>query len=406
MINRRTFTKSMLFSAIASPALIGRALADDEIIMASILDLSGGLDIYGKPLHMCMQMAVDEINDAGGLNGKKVRMISYDTQSNMQLYAQYAQQAALQDKVQFVHGGITSASREVIRPILDRYKALYLYSTQYEGGVCDKNTFCTGTTPAMTVKEPLKWAVENYGKKIFYIGADYNAPRIIGDWNAKFGKEYGATTLASEFFPLSVTEFGPIITRIQTEKPDFVASTLVGAAHMGFYRQWAAAGMLKKIPIMSYSFGAGNEHEMLPASDSDGIIAPYSYFMEIDTPANKAFVDRYHKKFGADAPYQNNVSLGGYEGTMAWAQAVKNAGTADREAVIKAWEAGAPWDGPAGTIKMNASVHHASRDIYFGRCENKAWSVFKTYPQQYPGDTGDQCDLVKNARTNKQFTPT
>jgi branched-chain amino acid transport system substrate-binding protein len=308
--------------------------------------------------------------------------------------------------VQLVHGGITSASREVIRPILDRYKALYLYSTQYEGGVCDKNTFCTGTTPAMTVKEPLKWAVEKYGKKIFYIGADYNAPRIIGDWNIKFGKEYGATVVANEYFPLSVTEFGPIITRIQTEKPDFVASCLVGAAHMGFYRQWAAAGMMNKIPIMSYTFGAGNEHEMLPATDSDGIIAPYSYFMEIDSPANKAWVERYHKKFGADAPYQNNVSIGGYEGTMAWAQAVKNAGTADRDAVIKAWEAGAPYDGPAGTIKMNADVHHASRDIYFGRCENKSWKVFETYKQQYPSDTGTQCDLVKNPRTNKQFTPT
>jgi urea transport system substrate-binding protein len=128
--------------------------------------------------------------------------------------------------------------------------------------------------------------------------------------------------------------------------------------------------------------------------------------MEIDSPANKEWVARYRKKFGDSAPYQNNVSIGGYEGTMAWAQAVKNAGTADREAVIKAWEAGAPYAGPAGTIKMNADVHHASRDIYFGRCENKAWKVFQTYAQQFPSDTGTQCDLVKNPRTNKQFTPT
>ena len=59
----------------------------------------------------------------------------------MQLYTQFAQQAALKDKVAVVHGGITSASREVIRPVLDKFKTLYFYNTQYEGGVCDRNQF-------------------------------------------------------------------------------------------------------------------------------------------------------------------------------------------------------------------------------------------------------------------------
>jgi len=71
-----------------------------------------------------------------------------DPQSNMQLYAQYAQQMALKDKVTALFGGITSASREVIRPVMKRFNTLYFYNTQYEGGVCDRNTFCTGQTPA------------------------------------------------------------------------------------------------------------------------------------------------------------------------------------------------------------------------------------------------------------------
>ena len=82
--------------------------ADDEIVIASIFDQSGGLDIYGTPMTMTCELAVEEINAAGGLNGKKIRLIKYDPQSNMQLYAQYAQEAALKEKVDLVHGGITS----------------------------------------------------------------------------------------------------------------------------------------------------------------------------------------------------------------------------------------------------------------------------------------------------------
>ncbi len=83
---------------------------------------------------------------------------------------------------------ITSASREVIRPILDKNETLLICPQQYEGGVCDKNVFLLGCTPTMQVKEPLKWAIEAHGKRIYYIGADYNAPRIQGDWTKKFAK--------------------------------------------------------------------------------------------------------------------------------------------------------------------------------------------------------------------------
>ena len=75
--------------------------------VASIHDLSEGLDIYGKPMVDALMLAVEEANAAGGLLGRQVKLINYDTQSNMQLYTQFAQQAALKDKVAVVHGGIT-----------------------------------------------------------------------------------------------------------------------------------------------------------------------------------------------------------------------------------------------------------------------------------------------------------
>jgi urea transport system substrate-binding protein len=391
-------------TALAAPALIGKARADDTVKMAAIFDLSGGLSIYGKPVHMCAQLAVEDINASGGLNGKKLEMLTYDTQSNMQLYAQYAQQAALQDRVDLVHGAITSASREVIRPILDRYKTLLMYSTQYEGGVCDINTFCTGATPAMQVTDPLKWAINKWGKKIFVIGADYNAPRIFGMWAKYFAKEYGATVVDEEYFPLDVTEFGPVITKIQQAKPDIVYSIMVGAAQMGFYRQWASAGLTGKMPLMSFSFGAGNEEIMLPAEVTNGIISPTSYFRDIQTPANLDFIARFSKRFNTDSTPLNGVSIGGYEGTMIWAEAVRKAGTAERSKVIEAMSE-VSFAGPAGILKIDAQTHHVSRDIYVGQVENKRWNILQTLHDQKANDFSGRCDLVKSPRTNKQFVP-
>src|SRR6202008_363658 len=127
----------------------------------------------GKPMYDVLNFAVDEINAAGGRLSRQIKVVSFDTQTNMQLYAQYAQQAALKDKVAVVHGGISSASREVIRPVLDKYRTLYFYNTQYEGGVCDRNQFDTGVTPAQTVEKLVPYAMNKWGKKVYVVAADY-----------------------------------------------------------------------------------------------------------------------------------------------------------------------------------------------------------------------------------------
>jgi urea transport system substrate-binding protein len=170
-MDRRTFITSSSACVTGSAALLSplSALAADDIGVGSIHDLSGGLDIYGKPMLDALTLAIEEQNAAGGLIGRKLKLVSYDPQSNMQMYAQFAQQAALKDKVAVVHGGITSASREVIRPVLNRNKTLYFYNTQYEGGVCDRGTFSTGVTPAQTVNKLIPYAMKKWGKKYTWL---------------------------------------------------------------------------------------------------------------------------------------------------------------------------------------------------------------------------------------------
>ena len=62
--------------------------------------------------------------------------------------------------------------------MLKRYNTLYFYNTQYEGGVCDRNAFCTGSTPAQNVSRLVPHVMKKWGKKIYIVAADYNYGQI------------------------------------------------------------------------------------------------------------------------------------------------------------------------------------------------------------------------------------
>jgi urea transport system substrate-binding protein len=404
-MDRRKFIQTSGAAAFAGSSAILplSALAADEIGVGSIHDLSGGLDIYGKPMLDCLTLAIEEQNAAGGLLGKKLKLVSYDPQSNMQMYAQFAQQAALKDKVAVVHGGITSASREVIRPVLNRNKTLYFYNTQYEGGVCDRGTFSTGVTPAQTVGKLIPYAMKKWGKKIYVIAADYNYGQITSQWVKKFALENGGSIASIDFFPLDVTTFGPTIAKIEAAKPDMVVSALVGGAHMSFYRQWAAAGLTKKIPLASTTFAVGNEHIVLSPEEADGFLLSYNYFENIDTPENKAFKERFHKRFGKDYPNITELAMGTYQGFKLWAEGVKKANSVDMGKVTTALESGISIMGPSGKVTIDPATHHCILNVSVAEVKAKKLNILQTFQQQAPTDTSAVCDLKKNPKDNQQY---
>ena len=393
-LTRRNFLAGASAAALAGPAIIGRAQAADPIRFVSILDQSGGLDIYGKPMVDTTRMAVDEINAAGGLLGREVELKVYDPQSSIQFYTQYATQAAVGDKADVVHAGITSASREAIRPTFSRYQTLYFYNVQYEGGVCDLNNFCTGSTPAQTVEKLVPHTMNKWGKKVYIVAADYNYGQITAQWVRKFVADNGGETVETEFFPLDVTNFGPTIKKIQAAKPDMVMSALVGGAHVSFYRQYAAAGMNRNVPIASTTFGVGNEHKLISAEEGDGMICAYSYFEEIDTPANRDFVARFKAHRGEGAPGLNELATRSYEGAWLWAEAVKQAGTAERMPVIEALRAGLSYNGPSGRVTIDPKTNHARQNVYLAELKNQTFDILEVHEDQPPADTLLVCDLV------------
>ena len=405
--DRRKFLKAAgatIGALSLGPSIMRHASAQADVIkVAGIHDLSGGLDINGRPMVDCLSFAVEEINAAGGLLGKQLKLISYDAQSNIQLYTQFATEAATKERVAVVHAGITSASREAIRPVLKRFNTLYFYNTQYEGGVCDRNCFCTGSTPAQNVDKLVPFGLKKFGKKIYTVAADYNYGQITAKWVKKFCVEAGGEVLQTDYFPLEVSDFGPAITKIQAAKPDFIMSALVGGNHISFYRQWAAAGMNKSIPVASTTFGNGLEQQVTSPEEHNGYLVSQSYYQELTTEANQAFLKKFLPKYGTTTKYVTPLAIQTYHGMHLWATAVKKAGSVDRMKVIAALEKDHVFNGPAGKTAIDPKTHHCSLDVYIAEAKNRAFTVLQSYPQQPPADTAAVCDLKKNPNDNQQY---
>ena len=133
------------------------------------------------------------------------------------------------------------------------------------------------------------------------------------------------------------------------------------------------------------------------------MIVAYSYFQEIDSPANKAFVERFQAKYGADAPYINELAARTYEGVYLWAEGVKKAGTLDRMAVIEALESPVSIEGPSGKVEIEPKTHHALQNVYLAELKDQKYNIIETYEQQPPADTLLVCDLQKDPNQAKFY---
>ena len=377
------------------------------INVGSILDETGPVNIYGKTMADATKLAIKDINDSGGVLGRQLNLVSYDAQSENAKYTQYATSLASRDKVAVMMGGVTSASREAIRPVADRTKTLYFYNEQYEGGVCDKGMFNTGTVPSQQLADLIPYAVQHYGKKVYVVAADYNYGHISTDWVKKYAAQAGAQVVGSDFVPLESSDFGAVINNLQAARPDVVISLLVGGNHIAFYRQFAATGLANSMHIASPTFGLGNEQVVLSPTESKGVTVAYPYFQELPTPTNTKFVDAWHKAYGADYPYITDSAVTVWNGWHLWAKAVEQAKSVDRDKVTAALESGGiSIDGPSGKVTMDGPSHSVTQSVSIAQTNaTHGFDVLQSKADVPPSYEQSVCDLVKNPNTDKQFTP-
>ena len=404
-INRREFLKN---TGVASAALAVPNVVFSQsgpIRMGVLLDTSGPFSAYGTPMEKATRLAVSQINEGGGLLGREVEIVFRDTQSDMNNYATFANQL-VREGLDVFHGGILSASREAIRQTLRNRGVPYFYNVLYEGGVCDRNTFVTGTTPAQQMDALIPYAMNKYGAKSLYVlAANYNYGQITAAWVNEYAKQNGATDVRVEFFDLADGDFGPtVIAKIQEAGSNLVVSALVGAAHLSFYGHWAETGMNQNsdVNLISTTFGVGNEHKVLPAVQSDGMLIANNWAPENDTPENKAFLDAYAKQHG-DANDVHEIAVSQYQGILLWAEAVRKAGSVEREPLTATLEDGISITGPAGVVQMDAATHHCSLDIHVMELGGQKMKVVQKFEQRSPLDTARFCNLMENPDSNVQY---
>ena len=398
--------KKLLVLVFTALMLIGAVAAADDIKIGMLEDLSGDFSLCGTYKSHAMELAIKEINETGGLLGKQLKLIAPDCQSDNQRYQEMARKLILEDEVDVIMGGFSSASREAIRPIMDEYGMLYFYNNQYEGGVADHFTFCTGAVPEHQVMPLMEYMIKEYGPKVYTIAADYNFGQLTAQWVKKATVKYGGEIVGEEFLPLSVSQFSSSIEKIQQADPDVLVDLITGVTQSSFYGQWFAANS-KNIPIATtINIAQGYEHLRFDPPACANMYVTAQFVEELDTPAAKDFVARYRALYPND-PYVGMEAAAQYTGMMLYAEAVRKAGTTEVEAVIDALESGVSFDGPAGLVTIYGPTHHAIMDIWIVYSDENHQISFKTkYDQIVPDwiETEKGCNLMVEA-PNVQFTP-
>src|SRR5882672_7416552 len=176
---------AFLGAALGVAAFGGAQAAEPPLKIGMLEDVSGDLAFMGMPKLHGSQLAVEEINKKGGILGRQIELVHLDPQGDNARYQEFARRLLSKDKVDVLIGGITSASREAVRPIINRTDTLYIYTNQYEGGVCDAGMISNGAVPEQQFSTLIPYMVATYGKKVYTIAADYNFGQISAEWNRK-----------------------------------------------------------------------------------------------------------------------------------------------------------------------------------------------------------------------------
>jgi len=386
----------------------------DTVKIGVLEDQSGNFALVGDPKYKASMLAIEEINNDGGIDGKQIEPVARDPQSDNQRYQELTREFISEEEVDVLWAGYSSATREAIRPIINRNEQLYFYTTQYEGGVCDKTTFAVGPTARQQLGSVLPYLVEEFGPKIYTIAADYNFGQLSADWVKVLADENDAEVVGEEFIPLSESSFGSVINNIQDAEPDFVMSMLVGANHTSFYEQKASAGL--DVPIgTSTAMAQGYEHRRLDPPAMENIYAGVNYMEEVPTESNTGdggFVDRYYDMY-PDADYVNEEAETNYFSTYMYKEAVEQAGTLEQPEVIEALESGislgterAP-EAPEGeTIELDGATHHVDHHMWVLRADgehNIEEVTNRKIPEQFLSNTVG-CDLTQEDEQT-QYTP-
>jgi ABC-type branched-subunit amino acid transport system substrate-binding protein len=329
-------------------------------------DLTGPISWGGIPNSNVAKMVIEEINAAGGLNGRPLQMILEDTATNEQLAVTRVRKLVTQDKVDVVFGGITSSMRNAIKDtIVNRGRTLYIYPQLYEGLECTKYLYCTGPTPAQQCDTFIPWLVRNGGKKFYLPSADYVWPHTLNAYARKVIEKSGGEVVGEEYFPVDHNEYSATVNKIMNSGVNVVFNTTIPPGVGSFFKQLYEAGFSKRGGRLACVYYDENALNITPAHEIEGLASCLDYFKAVNDPFGNKVQEKYMQLYGTKNPLTaGSAATGMWRGINLWAEAVKKAKSTKREDVAAALETTRLTDGLGGGCEVVPGSWHVRMPMY------------------------------------------
>ena len=386
------------------------AAGGDTIKVGILHSLSGTMAISETTVVDAEELAIKEINEAGGVLGRQIEIVKEDGASDWDTFAEKAEKLIDQDQVSVVFGCWTSASRKKVLPVFEAKDHMLWYPVQYEGQECSKNIFYTGAAPNQQIEPAVDWLLENKGTDFFLVGSDYVFPRTANNIIKEQLKAKGGNTVGEDYLPLGNTEVTPIITKIKAALPNggVIFNSLNGDSNVAFFKQLKGAGMGPDLyPVMSVSI-AEEEVRTIGPDFLVGHYAAWNYFQTVESSANEKWVSDFKAEYGDDR-VTNDPMEAAYIMVYLWKQAAEQAGSVDIAAVREA-AYGQVFEAPGGTVTMNPN-HHISKTVRIGEIrEDGLFEIVSAtdgpvdplpWNQYVPDTKGYTCDWSDPAKGGK-----
>lgn len=302
-----------------------------DFVVGLLVPINGSAGIWGPSSIACAQLAQAEINDAGGLLDRRVRLQVIDSSDEALDVGAITGQLMRRGAIDAIVGMHTSQVRQrVLRDVARQIP--YVYTPLYEGGERTPGVFALGETPGQQLRPAIEHLIGRYrANRWMFIGNDYVWPRVSHGLAARYVNDLGGEVLADRYLPFGVEDHSELLDEIRRLRPNAILLSLVGQDAVQFNRAFGRCGLSRGIFRLSCAI---EENGLLAigADNTEGLFVSSGYFAALDTDANMAFKERYHNHFGQRAPTLNSLGQSTYEGMHFMAALAQRA--ADDEAPL------------------------------------------------------------------------
>ena len=336
----------------------------DTVKIGLLNSLSGTMAISEVTVRDSLQLAVEQINDDGGVMGKQIEAISEDGASDWPTFAEKAEKLIQEDGVAAVFGGWTSASRKAMLPVFESNKALLFYPVQYEGLESSPYIFYTGATTNQQIVPALDYLKAQGTRSMFLVGSDYVFPRTANKIIRAYADANGIEIKGEEYTPLGSTDFGTIVNKVKEAGADAVFNTLNGDSNVAFFKQYRAAGLgPDTMPVVSVSI-AEEEVKGVGIENLEGQLTAWNYYQTTPGQVNEDFVAAFKAKYGEDRVTSDPMEAA-YVSVYLWKAMVEKGESFDPEDV-KAAADGTTFDAPEGLVTVDGENQHIYKTSRIG----------------------------------------